>query len=41
MLGTAQYRFKKKCTEARYVELMFLHLVGSVGHVVHSGATGV
>jgi hypothetical protein len=27
--------FHKKHVEARYVELVFLHQMGSVGHVVH------
>jgi hypothetical protein len=28
-----------KHVEARYGELVFLHLVGSVVHIVHSGAS--
>jgi hypothetical protein len=36
VLGWDQYRFHKKCTGTRYAELVFLHPVGSVGHVVHS-----
>jgi hypothetical protein len=35
MLGCDRSGFHKKCVEARYVELVFLHLVASVGHVVH------
>jgi hypothetical protein len=36
MLRWAQYGFPKMCVRSRYVELVFLHLVGYVGHVVHS-----
>jgi hypothetical protein len=32
-----RYRFHKKRAGTRYVELVFLHLVSSAGHVVHSG----
>jgi hypothetical protein len=32
--------FHRKCTGTHYAELVFLHLVGSVGHVVHFGASG-
>jgi hypothetical protein len=31
--------FHKKCTETRYVEVVFLHLVGSTDDVVHSCAS--
>jgi hypothetical protein len=41
MLGWDQYRFDKKCIRTCYAELVFLHPVGSVGHVEHSGASGV
>jgi hypothetical protein len=35
-----RYRFHKKRAVIGYAELVFLHLVGSVGHVVRSGASG-
>jgi hypothetical protein len=38
MLEWARYGFYKKCVEIRYAELVFLHPVGSVSHVVHSKA---
>jgi hypothetical protein len=38
MLGRDRYRFHKKRVGTRYAELVFFHLVGSAGHVVHSGA---
>jgi hypothetical protein len=41
LLGWDRYRFNKKHAGIRYVELMFLHPVGSVGHVVHSSASGL
>jgi hypothetical protein len=41
MLKWDQYGFVKKCVRARYLELVFLRLVGSVGHVVHSGVSGL
>jgi hypothetical protein len=34
------YRFHRKRTGTRYAILVFLHLVASAGHVVHSGASG-
>jgi hypothetical protein len=33
------YGFPKNRTETRYAEVVFLHPVGSVGHVVHYGAS--
>jgi hypothetical protein len=39
MLGWAWCGFNKKCVGTRYVELVFLHRVGSVSHVVHSVAS--
>jgi hypothetical protein len=41
MLVCDQYQFNKKRNGIRYAELMFLHLVGFMGHVVHSDASGV
>jgi hypothetical protein len=39
-LGWDWYGFDKNCTGTRYTKLVFLHPVASVGHVVHSGASG-
>jgi hypothetical protein len=39
MLGWAWCGFNKKCGGARCVELVFLHLGGSVGHVVDSSVS--
>jgi hypothetical protein len=35
-----QYGFDKKCIGTSYVNIVFLHPVGSVAHVVHSGVFG-
>jgi hypothetical protein len=40
MLGWVQCGFYKKRTGTRYAALVFLHIMGSAGHVVHSGASG-
>jgi hypothetical protein len=38
-LGGPRAVFIKKCARTHYVELVFLHPVGSVSHVVHFGAS--
>jgi hypothetical protein len=40
MLRWDRYGFHTKLAEKRYVELVFLHRVGSLGQVVHSSASG-
>jgi hypothetical protein len=39
MLGWDWYGFNKKHTGTHYTELLFLHLVGSAGHIVHSSVS--
>jgi hypothetical protein len=36
MLGWYQYGFDKRHVRTCYTKLVFLHPMGSVGHVVHS-----
>jgi hypothetical protein len=40
MPGWDRYLFDKNRARTRYVELVLLHPVRSVGHVVHSGEFG-
>jgi hypothetical protein len=40
MLGCHWYGLDEKRTSTPCAELVFLHPVGSGGHVVHNGATG-
>jgi hypothetical protein len=40
MLGWDRYRFEKNRTRTRCAKIVFLHPMGYVGHVVHSGDFG-
>jgi hypothetical protein len=40
MLGWARCNFPKKLVWTRYAKIVFLHPVGFVGRVVHSGMFG-
>jgi hypothetical protein len=40
IFGLSWYRFNKKRVRSHYSELLFLHPVGSVGHIGHSDVSG-
>jgi hypothetical protein len=40
MLGWDWYGLHKNCAGTHFTEHVILHLVGSMGQVVHSGASG-
>jgi hypothetical protein len=40
-LGWTGTESTKKCVGTRYAKPVFLHPLGSAGHVVHSGASGL
>jgi hypothetical protein len=40
ILGWYRFGFQKKCNETYYAEVVFLHSVGSTGHVVYCSASG-
>jgi hypothetical protein len=39
MLGWDWYGYDKKCAGIHYAKLVFLHQVGSKGHIVHFGVS--
>jgi hypothetical protein len=41
MLGWDQYGYDKKHAGTHYAKIVFLHPVGSMGRVEHSGASGM
>jgi hypothetical protein len=40
VLGCVRYEIDKKCFRTHDAELVFLHPLGSMGHVLHSGVSG-
>jgi hypothetical protein len=41
LLGWERHGIQKERVETHDPKLVFLHLVGHAGHIVHSGASGV